>query len=462
MTWASTSTHILSVLVVLPLVLAKFTTADIALWFLFGTIVNLQLVGDMGFSATFSRVIAYAMGGAGIDRLKNQQQVVSGVNARQPNWDAVQSIVVTMRYVYFRLSLIVFVVLAVAVTAALVKPVSAVDDAVSAWLAWGLVLAGVIVGLWGGVYSSYLQGSEEIAKLRRWEALSTLGSTATSVLVLVSGGELLSLIAVTQGWAVFNVLRNRWLCRVVKDRRFARFAGAGVDKAVLDAVWPSAWRSGVGVFTTYGLVQASGLIYAQVGSTSNVASYLFALRMMQVVNRFALAPFYTKLPTLARLRSQGDISQQIEVAKQGMSWVYWVYVFGFVGVGIFADPLMRMIGAKVEFVGPLIWAVLGLAMFVERYGAMHLHLYSTTNHIIWHVVSAGFGVIYIVVSLSLLPVLGMLAFPLGWLAGQLGFYAWYSALHSYRTFNLKFWAFEKTTALPPLFVALLYSIWSIF
>ena len=94
---------------------------------------------------------------------------------------------------------------------------------------------------------------------------------------------------------------------------------------------------------SFGIFQGSGIVYAQFGSASSVASYLLALRIIHVISTISQAPFYTKLPMLARLRSQGDLGQQVQLAKRGMSISYWVYVLGFIAVGILADPFLILI-----------------------------------------------------------------------------------------------------------------------
>jgi hypothetical protein len=81
---------------------------------------------------------------------------------------------------------------------------------------------------------------------------------------------------------------------------------------------------------------------------------------------------------------------------------------------------------------------------------MHIQLYSITNHIIWHTANGVSGIIYLVVALALFKQIGVYAFPIGTLIGYLGFYGWYSAIHSYRAFGLKFWEFEKPIMIPPL------------
>jgi O-antigen/teichoic acid export membrane protein len=456
MTWGSFVTKSLSLIIVLPLILTRLSTEEIALWYLFSTIIGLQMLADIGFSPTFSRAIAYGMGGA--TELRNIQDIEKNQNKGQPNWKTIEQICSTMRIVYRRLTIFSISLLATLGTWALLKPISQVTNNTSAWLAWGVILLASTVTLQGNTYSAYLQGINQIALLRRWEVFFSLGAIATSFLVLVSGGGLLGLVLANQGWLIFNIIRNRWLCQIVEGGRFCQFKENSVDKNVFEAIWPSAWRSGVGVFMSYGIVQASGIIYAQVGSAAGVASYLLALRLIETVSQFCQAPFYSKLPLLSRLLSEGNLAEQVNVAKRGMSLAYWTYIVGFIGIGLFSTPLLKLIGSNAEFVSPLLWALLGLGKFVERYGAMHIQLYSTTNHIIWHIANGVAGTIYIIFSLALFGIVGVYAFPLGILASYLGFYSWYSAKHSYQAFGLKFWSFERTTMLIPLYIMLLYSV----
>ena len=128
MTWGSFLTKSLSLVAVLPLLLTRFSTEEISLWYLFATIIGLQLLVDVGFSPTFSRVIAYAMGGADVGDIKNPKTR----NSSQPNWSTVEQICSTMRYVYLRLNILWTILLASLGTLAILRPVSQTDDALSA------------------------------------------------------------------------------------------------------------------------------------------------------------------------------------------------------------------------------------------------------------------------------------------------------------------------------------------
>jgi len=450
MTWGSFATRSLSLIVVLPLVLNRLSTPEIALWYLFSTIIGLQLLVDVGFSPTFSRVIAYGMGGLNSFDLKDLRNIKQSASLAEANWETIETICSTMRAIYLRLAIISVFLLSTIGTWAMFRPISKMPDTRLGWIAWGVIVLASSFTLLGNSYSSYLQGLNQIALLRRWEILTSLGAIGTSIIVLLANGGILGLVIANQGWLILNILRNYWLCSKVEGSRFRNFTVRKIDTVVFDAVWPSAWRSGLGTFMGYGVVQLSGIIYAQFGTASGVASYLLALRLMQMISQFSQAPFYSKLPLLARLRSEGNLEKQLQVAKRGMTLAYWTYVSGFIGLGLLATPLLRLIGSNAEFVTPFLWGVMGLSMFAERYGAMHIQLYSITNHIIWHTANGVSGIIYLVVALALFKQIGVYAFPVGTLIGYLGFYCWYSAMHSYRAFGLKFWEFEKPIIIAPL------------
>lgn len=462
MTWGSFATRSLSLIVVLPIVLNRLSTAEISLWYLFSTIIGLQLLADVGFSPTFSRVIAYGMGGLNTFEIKDLRDFKKLPALAEANWETIEKICSTMRAVYLRLTVISILLLSTIGTWAMLRPISAMTDSTSGWIAWGVILVTSIFTLIGNTYNSYLQGINQIALLRRWEILTSLGAIGTSLIVLLAGGGLLGLVVANQVWLILNILRNYWLCLKVEGSRFQNFTGQKIDRAVFEAVWPSAWRSGLGVFMGYGLVQISGIIYAQFGTASGVASYLLALRLMQMISQFSQAPFYSKLPLLARLRSEGNLKKQIQVAKRGMSLAYWIYVLGFIGLGLFATPLIKLIGSNAEFVSPLLWGIMGLSMFAERYGGMHIQLYSTTNHVIWHIANGISGLIYLLFIAVSFKDFGVYAFPSGSLVGYLAFYCWYSAIHSYKAYHITFWAYESKVSLPPLLILLLFLFLYIF
>ena len=445
-TWGSLLANSLSAVVVLPLVLTMFTAEEIIVWYLMVTFIGLQHVVDSGFSPTFSRIITYLVGGIGIDDLRRPSKVGTGTLDRGD----LNRVYGTMRTVYLRLAVVWILLLLLVGSLALKRPINQTQDPRSAWLAWGIIVAVSFVAFQGEQYVSYLMGLNQVALLRRWDAVTAIGAIATSFVVLFAGGGLLGLVIANQIWQIFKVIRNRWLARTAMEGLIAT-SKAPFDRDIFNSIWPSAWRSGIGVLMSYGLIQSSGIIYAQVGTTASVASYLLGMRVMQLVTQFSVAPFYSKLPVFSKLYAEGKTGEMLQMAQRGMRLTYWAFVGGFAGIAFLAEPALRFIGSNVSFPSPLLWTLMGIAFFIERFGAMHLQLYSTTNHITWHVANGVTGLIYLTATLLLLRAIGVYAFPVGMIVGYAGFYSWYSARQSYNEFGLKPFAFEKSCSLAPGF-----------
>lgn len=447
-TWASFFGRTLGAVLVLPLVLKRFPVEDFNVWSLFSTLLGFQLLVDMGFCVTFNRAIAFSLAGAKSPDVFQKNAAIAQANG--PNWELLHRVVGAMRFIYRWLALLYVVLLALVGSAILVRPISLTPDPTSAWIAWAVVVATGYVNLRTNYLGVLLQGLNEIALVRRWEAFTSLGSVLTGFVVLLAGGKLLVFVAAGQTWSLVAAFRNRWLCQQVADRRFSELPEARKDPEMMAHLWPATWRSGVGVLMSFGLIQSTGLINAQFATAANSASYMLCLRIMQLISSFSQAPFYSKLSLLPRLRAEGNIKGLLEVAGDGMRKSLWTYSLGFAAAGLLGPFVLSCIRSSVEFPQPAFWVILGAMFFVERYAAMHLNLYSTTNNIITHIANGVTGLLVISSTLALLPLQGLLALPIGLFTGYLLFYSWYPVLHSYREFNLSFVKFEYTISIGPL------------
>jgi O-antigen/teichoic acid export membrane protein len=456
MTWGNFVVRAGSFLIVLPFVLRVFSAAEVVVWYLFSTIIAMQWLLDLGFGPTFSRAVSYAMAGA--RDVREFRTVNENCGNGSPNWTLLGDVVAGMRRVYGLLAIASLLVIAPLGTWALVKPIAAVSDQPDAWVAWILIAALYPGGLWANVYVNFLEGTNRVALVRRWDMLLGLISIVGSVVALMLGGKLLALACVVQGCAMLRIVRDRALCRWIDDGRFRRLGRERPAAEVIKALWPSTWRSGIGSFFSYGMIYGSSLIVAQITNAAAAASYLVSLKLIDSVAQFSMAPFYSKLPLLARKRAEGDLDGLVAIARRGMTYAYWAFLMGFLLLGLLAPTLLAQLGSNVAFASPGLWALLGLAFFIHRFGGMHAQIYSTTNHITSHIADLVSGLIFMVVSALLVRRIGVYALPLGMLCGYLGFYAWFTAHQSYASIQTTFLAFEKRVVLPPLAAMLAYAV----
>jgi hypothetical protein len=454
MTWLSLGIRLSGAVIVLPLVLHRFPVAEVAVWQLFASIFTLILILDLGVSPTFSRLFSFALGGATIEQMADMgpRRAVAATaggddaEARERAMRTAARLFGALRWIYPRLAGVAVLVFAIAGTWALHRPIAQCAAHTHLWLAWALVLAGGFVAIQGNAFGATLQGLNQVASQRRLEVITGAAQSVTSVVVLLLGGDILALVLGYQSWAVATACANRWLLL----RRFPQLvqAPAHRDPEVLKVLLPAAWRSGIGVVMSHGLVQASGLVYGQLAPASALASYLLALRIGTVVSQLSQAPFYSQLPRLGMLQASGERDTQLALARLGMRRAQWVLCAGVVFVAFGIEPLLRWIGSRTAFVEPRLWALLALGLFAERYGAMHLQLYSLTNRIVWHIANGVSGLLMIGTAVGLYPFMGVLALPMGMLMAYAVFYSTYASLLSSRTFGFSLLRFEWRAGLP--------------
>lgn len=458
MTWLSYSTKALSLFIVLPQVLKEFVPEDIVLWYLFFTIISLQSIADFGFRQTFSRLISYAFKGAkeiGVLKKDNADSEIKQDD--QPNLSLLNNIVSTMKFIYFRLTIVAFILMGVLGSYSMVTPINNTSDSNSSWLCWFIVLFVSCISFYGKIYMNFLEGLNKIALVRRVETLTSIGSIITSIVVLYFAPSLLNLVIANQVWVLIVTIRDWYLCSTIDDNFYKKVSEKlPFDKELFKQIWQPAWRSGISGLMSVGLTNITGLIYAQIGTTFEVASYLLALRIINVIKEVSMAPFYSKIPLMAMLRVKNDISGLINVIKRGMFLSHLVYVVAFISVGLLSGTLLKLINSQVEFVSQPLWILLGLAFFAHRFGAMHMQVYMSTNHIISHIVDGISGVICIISTIFLSNYIGVYAIPVGMLIAYLGFFSWYAAKYSYNSLQVKFWEFEKSTSVVAVLLLLGY------
>jgi len=460
-TWLSVIARLSSTIVVLPLILTKLTVAEIALWYLFSTLNIIQLFVDFGFYDTFIRFISYGYAGLTEKRLLEATVLVNvekSLDVLNPNWELIEKIWGTIQRIYLILTLITFLLYSVVGSILIYKTIIQVPFIEQSIVAWFFVIIACTVSFFGNVYVFYLNGLNKVALVARWNTFFSFIQIVFSFIALKLFGSLLILVIFSYIWMIINVIRNYALCRTIENGVFLTFKSKIFYKPIFKIIWPSAWKSAIGVFMSNIVIQASGLIVAQIDNVQAVASYLLGYRFIQIVISFSLGPFYTKIPLLTKLRAEGNITDLINIAKRGMRLSYITFIIGFIGVALFAPFFLSYIKSNTSFISPLLWLLFGYGFFIERYGAMHVQLYSTTNHIIWHIANTITGSIYIISCLLLFKYISVFAFPVSIIIGYLSFYSWYCPKLSYKSIGQSFFSFEKTVFLPSFIIFVTFSI----
>ncbi len=448
-TWASIASRSLNIIVLIPFILKEFNPAEISLWYLFATIAGFNFIFELGFGPSFIRAISYGLGGA--SSMNNNK------GNGKPNLLFIGNIWQNIKLVYAILTILILLILVIFGQYIIAKPISLMTYPKDGWTSWIIMIVGISFSFWGNIFAIFLQGSNKITLFRRYETIFSLCSIISCAIGIQLGINFVGLILLSQSWNVISVIRNYLICK--KDDLYNKIKSKFtiyVDKSLITDLWSTSWRSAIGIIMSYGIINSSALYFAQSDDAKQVSSYLFCYRILQIIINFSMAPFYTKVPELSRLYITNDREKLLKSAKKGMIVSHFTFVISTILVGITAPYALEVIGSSIQFIEAKLWALLIFAFFIERFGAMHMQLYSISNNIIWHITNSITGIILLILLIFTIPSFNFYAFPISMIVAYLSFYSWYAAKKSYKLLNLKFMKFEKKITFVPLLVLLLY------
>lgn len=423
--WGSIAVRTGGFAILLPLALAKLDPGEVAVWLLFSSLLALPLLADFGLSPTFARMIAYTQAGSSLSGGSGRHDL-AGLRS-------IVQVIVAMRAAYLRLTCVVLFLAATVGTACLIRPMSGLDSPLAGWLAWAVVVISGTISVHNVMNVSILQGMNLIPVLRRWEIVTGLASTCCAIAALLLDFGLLGLVITVQaGWVAAAWINRRLVMRCTPKQAWLEHAHFRTK--LPPDIWAASWRSGLGVAMTYGVLQASGVVYAQFGAPREVTSFLFTQRVMQAISMVVQVPFYTRIPMLSRLYAEGRRDQIVLVSRAAMGQSNWLLVLAVMCGWLLVPLLLAHIGSATQPPADALWWAMGTALLLERTGAMYLQTYSITNHIVWHVANGFAGLLMMAASAPLYLVYGGPGLALAWVVGYAFFYLPYSAYISVKAF----------------------------
>ncbi len=439
-TWGSFSVSFLALLLITPLVLTRFSTEVLAVWFLFAVLIGFIQLADFGFTPTFVRLTAFTMGGAtDLRDFRDSKKKGSG----KPNWEVMEKLYGNMGYIYIFSTVFVFFLASILGTRILEKPISYTNNVEELYSAWYIIIAGLTLSFYGRKYQAILQGMNYIALVNRINIFFGLIGVGASFLVLMLDGTILQLVIVQQFFSVLGAIRGWLILRNIEQKRFREFKVFSFDKQIFEAAWRPAWRNAIVILGSTGVIQATGIIYSQIGDASSLAIYLFSLKLINISSDISKAPFYSKMPLFARLRAEGRLEDLTRLSARAMFISLSIFIILTVSMMIFAPVLLSFIKSNVPFIDYRIWILMIIVWLLERHHGMHAQIYMTTNKVPFYIPVLITGSITIFLSLIFVKSFGIWTFPVVQGISNLLFNNWWNVKVSLQSINKTFFQYYR-------------------
>ena len=442
MTWLSHFVQFGSAIFVLPLILIKFSTEEIAVWFLFNIIIGIAMLADSGFGPTTVRAVSYFFSGA--DRLPRDIVEFKNQKAKtgKPNYQKLYILLSTLGRVYALLSLLAVVLLATIGSFIVSNVVALAGNRTDLWMAFVVLILSSAVRMQSVRWTSFIQGIDQVALIRRFESLMGVVRICTYFILLTLGYKILVLVIVDLLLSIATLLYARYFV----SNWFARNAGksmiltTGFDKEIFGSMWPATWRFGMIMLGAYLINYATSLLIAQLDDVALIASFLFTLKVLFMIRQVSQAPLYANLPRVMQMMAKHDFSNLKRYASISIFAVMSLLISSLLVVGFFGNTVLEFLNISTRFVSKEVFVILSIWLVLEVHHSAHAQLYMASNHIPFLVPAILSGVAIVGIGHTVMQSYGLLGLVLVQLLVQASCNNWYPVMLSLRLLQ---WPFKQ-------------------
>ena len=311
-------------LLLIPLVVVKLSSSELALWWVFVALGNFGNLADFGFGSTIPRIYSYLLAGADDFDAEGLREAKTG---GEPNFAGISRVNATVRSLYVKISLAALALLAIVGTLLLMKPAAEGGFPQKVWWLWAAFMVAIGYNLATSHWALAAQGLNRMRDLQVVYVWSGLGYASCAALLLVCKMGLASMVMATFVKGFVMHVRCRQIYRKIVPKPEHP---TGPDAHIVRKLWPNAYKFGILAIGSYCISNGNVLICSQLLGREITASFGLTAQIGNFIMSFAGLWLVVKWPEIAILRTQGRLEEMAVLFARRLVLV----MMTFVGMGL--------------------------------------------------------------------------------------------------------------------------------
>lgn len=330
------------------------------LWYLFSTIISLSHQFDLGFSSTIIRFTSYLR----IDTNKT---------------DELKENYISFSTIYLLLSILVFLAL-IALYFISIHTLSLDIDKASIYIAYGSILFFTPLVFFLKKNDSFLKGLNKVNLYNNWNSFMILINSLIIVIMLITDARFCLIVFTNQLLIFLNSIKNFLLLKRFLSFRIRLFE-LSFNKNRLIEIWSPTWKTALISVSSTGSYNLINVLTPRLFGVDVSASYLFSIKILQIINELSNAPFYSRLPQFISNYKTGFTHSNIKnITKQALKSLDFL-ILGFLAVILFSDVALESLKSNTSFLSKEIIKIFLAYMLIERTAGMLSQIIMFTNRI---------------------------------------------------------------------------------
>lgn len=361
-------------LLLLPLIVARFSAPEVGLWYVFLTLQGMIILLDFGFQPTIARGFASAFAGA----RSILRQGLDTNSHSEPNYPLVHELIHVARRLYGFLCLGVIALMATGGLAFVYflaqRDGIPLTEVVPAWLLFSGAMGLTVYFLW---ISPLLLGAGRVSANYSFLAANRFTFTATAAVLLLCGVGLIALpVAVILGSLVGRLVAGRSMSDIIKR---AREYPATQGNHLLKTLWHNASRMGLVSASGFLAVRANVFVVSVYAGLGSSAAYSISLQLMTSLMSVSLLPSQILMPKAVAARIRDDYPTLRKVFWTTTVVAVGVFAAGLIFLTVAGPILLRLVGSNVDLLPTSLFVLLGVIMLLETNHTNSAMMIATSN-----------------------------------------------------------------------------------
>jgi len=369
--WIYTLTRSALLLGLTTLVLIKFNKEEITLWYLFSAIIGFSHLMDLGFSSTIIRFTSY-------------------LRVKEDNVFLIKSLFNSFSSIYFILSVLVFLILIVVYFISVSPLELNLINKIELNIAYLSILFFTPIIFFFKKNDSFLKGYNKVALYNNWNSVLYVINALVLITLLLLNCKFYILIIVQQALLFVNSIKNFFLVKknILEGLSFFQF---NWDKNKLLEIWKPTWKTALISLSSTGSTSFINIMAPRFFGVEIGGIYLFSMKLIQIINEFSYAPFYSYIPEYISSFKKGFTHTDIKKLEKGLLTSLLFLGIGIIILDSFVNLTLTYFDNEMEFLSSEIVKFIFISIILERYAGMNSQIImfdNNINHFVAYIISA--------------------------------------------------------------------------
>lgn len=332
-------------ILVLPLILNKLSTEEVALNYLMLTVATMVSLLDFGFAPQFARNITYVFSGAK-DLYKENVKIEadSGID-----YTLLKSVIAVAKSVYQYLSIIVLVLMLTFGSwyiGVVTDGFSNVDNSLLIWLLYSL---STYFNIYYKYFDSLLTGRGMITESKKTIIVSRFCYLFLSYVLLFCGCGLMGVVIANlispfvSRYMAYRYFYDKSICDSLSDV----VVHSSEKKRLFSIIWYNAKKLGINFIGAYAILRFSMFIAGFYLTMTEVASYGLMVQLVGIILGISQTFFSTILPQISSYRVKGNVVMIIKRYALSLNVYLLLFILGSLFLLFVVPWLLEAIGSQV-------------------------------------------------------------------------------------------------------------------